>query len=112
MSLPEGVRIVDVAAGHWHAIFLAEDGKTYSFGRGDEGQLGRPVAEPVSGALAEFEVTGLRDICDPMLLACGEEATLVAGTPPATPHLEWEATTPQGYVARADGAAEVDEDDD
>ena len=37
----EGKRVVDVAAGGWHTLVLTDDGRCYSTGAGDDGQLGR-----------------------------------------------------------------------
>ena len=35
-----GVRVVGIAAGGYHSIALAADGRVFTFGRGMHGQLG------------------------------------------------------------------------
>ena len=57
-----GVRVVGVAAGDAHSIALAADGRVFTFGEGEYGQLGhgdgisRTLPQRVAGALASLRV--------------------------------------------------------
>lgn len=57
---PPGVRFVDVRAGGFHTVALADDGRLYAFGRNDDGQLGlgdllaRGAPTPVPAAGVAF----------------------------------------------------------
>ena len=63
----EGMKVRTVAAGQHHSIILTEEGKVFSVGRGDTGQLGVPFAAgapqesatpvPVGGELVGETVT-------------------------------------------------------
>ncbi|HEU4883410.1 MAG TPA: Ig-like domain-containing protein [Longimicrobium sp.] len=58
MGLPQATRFSTIAAGRWHTCGVAEDGKTYCWGRNDAGQLGTgattDLSEPgqVSGSVS------------------------------------------------------------
>jgi len=40
ITMPEGVRIVGVGCGYSHTVLIGEDGRVWSFGNNDSGQLG------------------------------------------------------------------------
>lgn len=48
VPLPDGIKIKQVAGGFHHSMLLTEDGKVYSWGRGDYGQLGHGNTENVT----------------------------------------------------------------
>ncbi|KAJ3369221.1 hypothetical protein GGF31_005503 [Allomyces arbusculus] len=50
----KGVAVVDVAVGGLHNLALTADGKVYSWGCGDEGALGRPVAAGEENDIGEI----------------------------------------------------------
>lgn len=45
-ALGDGVRIVQIAGGEHHTLFLASDGRVFACGRGQGGQLGLPSNHP------------------------------------------------------------------
>ncbi len=66
VTLPPGVRVVDVDAGHWHTLALSSAGEVYAWGDNSGGQLGAgttdeqdgPVAIQVGGGQTVTRVSG------------------------------------------------------
>ena len=50
-----------VAAGQYHTLLLECDGRVYSFGRNDGGQLGRPGGGGVGGEEYDLELEFVND---------------------------------------------------
>jgi len=73
-GVPVGKRVVGVAAGYLHTVVCTDEGKAYSFGSGEFGQLGHggyesePVPRLIEGVLVGRRVVGV---------AAGREHTVV-----------------------------------
>jgi hypothetical protein len=65
-----GVRVVGAAAGGLHSVAWTDDGRLFSFGRNDRGQLG--TAERTFGHVAAVDVPGRV-----VSAACGQAHTLI-----------------------------------
>lgn len=68
VSLPVGIRIIDIAAGNAHALALASNGEVYAWGNNGSGQLGlgstgggvaTPTLMRFSAGVATYEVVAL-----------------------------------------------------
>jgi alpha-tubulin suppressor-like RCC1 family protein len=76
----DGRRIVDVAAGDWHSLLLAEDGTVFSFGRNIAGATGLGISmgtTPIATQIDMTNLAGLRVIG----IAAGNNHNLLLAVP-------------------------------
>jgi regulator of chromosome condensation len=91
-TIPERVtalskyNICQIQAGEHHTVVLSVDGKVYSFGRGDSGQLGRKGPDNNRGQVAEGFSDGVGRVGGALIgkaikqISCGSNHTLALST--------------------------------
>ena len=70
VSKAKHLNICQIQAGEHHSVVLTVEGKVFSFGRGDSGQLGRKAPDNSKGQVQE----GYFDACLDVSLARCEDA--------------------------------------
>ena len=120
VALPDGVEVVDVAAGYDHAAAVGSDGKLYSWGQNCSGQLGigsveaecegmvgPPHPTPAAGAAGDIP-DGVKivaaDATQSNTLALGSDGmvyvtgSIPSATPDGQPHLVGRGELPAGVT--------------
>lgn len=76
VPLPDGIKIKQVTGGFHHSMLLAEDGRVFSWGRGDYGQLGHGNTESITEPKSIEVFEKLPDDNRVIQISCGDNHSI------------------------------------
>ena len=75
----DGIRVVDIACGNWHSVFLTDSGDVYTAGWNHFGQLGqqtREINDPATRGIPTWVQIGEEEEITIASIAAGSAHTL------------------------------------